>query len=90
MSPVRPLAYTIAEARAVAKIGRTALYNAIRSKQLRAVKRGRRTLILDADLRRYVQALPTIEPSSDHEPLEVEPRTTGPGRPELTSAIWRH
>ena len=59
-----PLAYSIAEACAVARAGRTALYQAIRTGALRAVKRGRRTLILADDLRRYLEALPAVEPKA--------------------------
>jgi excisionase family DNA binding protein len=55
-----PLIHSIAEACSTSKTGRTALYEAIRSGSLRAVKRGRRTLILDDDLRRWVQSFPTI------------------------------
>jgi excisionase family DNA binding protein len=54
------LAHSIPEACSIACAGRTALYEAIRSGALRAVKRGRRTLILDDDLRRWVQSLPPL------------------------------
>jgi excisionase family DNA binding protein len=59
-----PIAYTIAEACAVARAGRTAIYEAIRNGALQARKRGRRTLILADDLRRWVESLPTLEPKS--------------------------
>jgi excisionase family DNA binding protein len=58
------LAYNISEAGQVANTGRTAIYEAIRSGELRAVKRGRRTLILADDLRRWLENLPVVAPKA--------------------------
>ena len=55
------LAYTIAEATEAAATGKTALYEALGSGELPAHKRGRRTLILAADLRDWLQRLPALE-----------------------------
>jgi len=60
------LAYSVREACLLACTGRTTVYEAIRTGALRAVKRGRRTLVLDEDLRRWVQSLPPIEVKSTH------------------------
>jgi excisionase family DNA binding protein len=58
------LAYSIREASLIACAGRTSIYEAIQSGDLRAVKRGRRTLILADDLHRWVRSFPVIEVKS--------------------------
>jgi excisionase family DNA binding protein len=54
------LAYSIAEACAVAGIRKTTLYKEIRSGDLRAVKIGGRTVVLADDLRRWLNGRPPI------------------------------
>jgi excisionase family DNA binding protein len=58
-----PIAYTILEACAASGVGRTKIYEAIAGGHLTARKNGKRTLILEADLRRWIEGLPLLEPS---------------------------
>ena len=56
-----PVSHTIAEASARSGIGRTVLYHLINTGQLPARKLGRRTLIMDDDLRRCLTSLPKFK-----------------------------
>src|SRR6185503_3945597 len=72
-----PLAYSVSAACRVGGVGRTKLYQAIGRGELRAVKSGRRTLILSEDLRAWLQALPPIEPARPQ--VGLTPKSGQPG-----------
>jgi len=56
-NPIEPLLHTIPGAQARVPVGRSTLYELIKSGQIRAVKIGRRTYIADDELKRYVASL---------------------------------
>lgn len=61
MPATEKLAYTINEFCKASGNGRSAVYEAIRDGELRAVKRGRRTLILAEDAAAFLKGLPPLE-----------------------------
>jgi excisionase family DNA binding protein len=63
-APNSQLAYDIAEVCELTKCSRAYLYEQINEGTLRAVKRGRRTLILKNDLESWLKGFPAIEPKT--------------------------
>ena len=59
-----PIALKVSEACSVARVGRTCLYDAMKTGELRALKRGKSTLILADDLRRWLESLPAFIPKN--------------------------
>jgi excisionase family DNA binding protein len=49
---------------AASRCGRTTVYEAIKRGELRALKRGKSTLILESDLREWLEALPAVQPKA--------------------------
>jgi excisionase family DNA binding protein len=60
---IAPLALKISEACSASRCGRTTIYEAIKRGELRALKRGKSTLVLEGDLRRWLESLPAIKPN---------------------------
>lgn len=58
------LAYTIAEAVETGAGSRTKVYEAINAGTLKARKRGKRTIILAADLQEFLDSLPDYKPQT--------------------------
>jgi excisionase family DNA binding protein len=65
MTPVEPYAISILEAVRLSGIGRSSIYEAIRRGELSIRKSGRRSLILTADLQRWLSELPSSEAYHD-------------------------
>jgi hypothetical protein len=59
-----PIARTINETCKASGFGRDTIYRAIRTGKLIARKHGKRTVILDRDLRAFLDALPTMRAAS--------------------------
>jgi hypothetical protein len=74
---MEPLALTIPELPKWGGPKRDTAYKAIKRGQLIARKRGRSTVILFDDLKRYLAALPAIAPTGESQP---EPRPHGHGQ----------
>ena|SRR5258705_2148684 len=75
-------ALSLREACAIARVGRSQLYLALKSGALRAKKRGNSTLILPADLRSWIEALPDWTPSKTN----CSPKS-GAGKAEKPPAV---
>jgi excisionase family DNA binding protein len=61
---IAPMALKIGDAWSASRCGRTTVYEAIKRGELRALKRGKSTLILESDVRRWLESLPPIEPKA--------------------------
>ena len=74
------LAHSILEVVEATGLSRTSIYEDIRAGLLTARKRGRRTIILDVDLRTYLATLPEYHSASlkDVAALGDEPQVTTP------------
>ncbi len=69
-----PLAYTVAEATKAAAVSRTELYRSVQRGELTMRKRGKRSLILVDELRRWLANLPKAPASEPSAPAMSKPR----------------
>ena len=65
INQIAPIALRINEACGASRCGRTTIYEAIKRGELRALKRGKSTLILEIDLRRWLGSLPAVTPKTN-------------------------
>ena len=56
--PVAPLALTIPEVVTASRMSRSSVYEALKNRALIAKKSGRRTIVLQSDLERFLAELP--------------------------------
>ena len=68
------LAYGIKEVGRAINAGQSTVYEYIKIGKIRAVKHGRRTLVLAADLERYLGGLPAIAADVASATTDVEPQ----------------
>lgn len=64
-SALSPIAVKFKDAIKISGVGRTSLYDAIRRGELKAIKRGRSTLIMTEELKRWLSSAPEIRPRGD-------------------------
>lgn len=65
MTELVPLALSLAQAVKMAGLGKTSLYQAIADGRLMCRKAGRRTLVETAELKRFIQSLPSNRDTKD-------------------------
>jgi len=57
-----PSAHSIEQVCEKSQVSRSTIYRAIKAGELRAVKRGRRTLVLGQNLKQWLENLPAVVP----------------------------
>ncbi len=59
-------AYGVNDLLGIIPLGRTSLYNAIKSGRLKAVKNGKSTLFLAPDITEFLASLPSMQDGGSH------------------------